>query len=45
MDAEFLERIENPRSRILEDLFESAVENVEEQLREYGASVSLSIKT
>lgn len=38
MDAEFLERIENPRSRILEELFESAVENVEKQLREYGAT-------
>lgn len=38
MDAEFLERIENPRSRILEDLFESAVENVEKQLRDYGAT-------
>jgi len=38
MDAEFLERIENPRSRTLEQLFESAVENVEKQLREYGAT-------
>lgn len=38
MDAAFLDRIENPRSRILEDLFESAVENVEQQLREYGAT-------
>lgn len=38
MDAEFLERIENPRSRILEELLESAVENVEGQLREYGAT-------
>lgn len=38
MDAEFLERIENPRSRILEELFESAVEKVEKQLREYDAT-------
>lgn len=38
MDAEFLERIENPRSRILKELFESAVENVREQLKEYGAT-------
>jgi hypothetical protein len=38
MNKEFLDRIENPRSRTLERLFESAVENVEEQLREYGAT-------
>lgn len=38
MDAEFVNRIENPRSRTLEQLFERALENVEEQLRDYGAT-------
>jgi hypothetical protein len=37
MNADFLERIDQPRSLTLERLLDSAIENVDEQLREYGA--------
>lgn len=37
MNEQFIDRLEQPRSLALEELFEAAVDNVTEQLREYGA--------
>lgn len=38
MEGKYLDQLENPASRTLEQLFENAVAHVEEQLREYGAT-------
>lgn len=38
MNNQFIDRIETPSSRVLEDVFENAVQNVQGQLNEYGAS-------